>query len=201
MAAPQIQTKKYTFEEYLELEKTSVLKHEFYYGEIFSMAGTTKIHNEIAINTTFVLKNNLKKKKKNCKVYLEAVKVQITEKNHYTYPDVVVSCDENEDDPLSIKYPIVIVEVLSDSTRQYDKDQKFQFYKQIPTLKHYILIEQNICFVNCYTKNNDLWNHHSYSKMEDVIKLSHLEVDIPVKEIYEDIKFENIPKFPFIFKE
>ena len=179
----------YTFDEYLELEKNSEVKHEFYYGEIFSMAGTTRNHNEIVFNITALLKKEQKNKKKKCLVYFEAVKVEITKKHHYAYPDVVVSCSDKEDDPLSIKFPILIVEVLSDSTRQYDKDKKFEFYRQIATLKHYVLVEQNECFINCYTRQNDLWYHKAYSKETDLVELPHLKINIPVKNIYENIEF------------
>lgn len=190
MAQPQIKTELITLNEYLELEKTSEIKHEFYYGEIYSMAGTTRVHNEIVFNTTSLFKKGVKNNKKKCFVYLEAVKVEITKKQHYAYPDVVVSCSEKEDDPLSIKHPILIVEVLSDSTREYDMNKKFEFYKQIPSLKHYLLIEQNQCFINSYTKQNDFWYHESYSKKEDLVELLHLDIKISVKEIYDNVQFK-----------
>ena len=190
MEAIKLKSEKYTFEEYLELEKKSEIKHEFYYGEIFSMAGTTKNHNEIVYNTTFALKNKLKKINKNSKVYSQAVKVQITENLHYIYPDVVVRCDETEDDNLTIKKPVLIVEVLSDSTRKYDSGDKFKSYKTIPSLKHYILVEQDFCLITCYTRDNNFWYHHAYTKLEDIIKLEHLKIEIPVKNIYEEIVFK-----------
>ena len=192
-----IELQKYTYEEYLELERNSEIKHEFYYGEIFSMAGTTLIHNEITLNIAFVFKNKLKKRKKKCSVYSEAVKVQILENHHYTYPDVVVRCDETEDDNLTIKNPILIVEVLSNSTREYDAGEKFTFYKQIPSLKHYILVEQDFCLITCYTKDNNFWYHQAYTKLDALINLTHLKIDITVKDIYEEIVFTKKPRFSF----
>ena len=189
MESLEFQTQKYTFEEYLELERNSKIRHEFYYGEIFSMAGTTIVHNDIVYNINTSLKKAIKKNKKKCRVNSEAVKVQISEKNHYTYPDVVLRCDETEDDNLTIKKPILIVEVLSDSTRKYDTSEKFKFYKQIQSLKHYILVEQDFCFITCYTKDNDFWYHQAYTKFDDIIKLEYIDINIQVKDIYEEIVF------------
>ena len=112
-----IKSNRYTYEEYLELEEHSELRQEYYYGEIFALAGTSIVHNDIALNSTFALRTVLREKGKTCKVNSESVKVEIKSQNHYTYPDVVVSCSEKEDENKSIKYPILIVEVLSNSTR------------------------------------------------------------------------------------
>ncbi len=191
MEAIKLHSQKYTYEEYLELEEESEIKHEFYYGEIFAMAGTTLVHNEITLNTAFILRGKLRNKNKKCKTYSEAVKVQITKKNHYAYPDVVVRCDETEDDNLTITKPVLIVEVLSKSTREYDTGQKFTFYKQIPSLKYYIIIEQDYHLVTCYTRENDFWYHQVYTKLEDVIKLEHLKIEILVKDIYDEISFDS----------
>lgn len=184
-----LKTTHYTFEEYLNLEENSELRHEYFYGEIFAMAGTTRVHNELTFNTTARLKDKLKGER--CFVYLEAVKVEIKKSLHYTYPDVVVSCSEKEDDDKSIKFPILIVEVLSDSTRKYDINEKFSYYKELESLKHYVLIEQEKYFVTVFTKHNDLWVHKAYSKLEEMVDFEHLNIKIPVKEIYENISFEE----------
>ncbi len=191
MEGSKLQPEKYTYEAYLELERNSEIKHEFYYGEIFAMAGTTILHNDIVYNTTTALKKTIKKEKKKCKVNSEAVKTQITKRSHYTYPDIVVRCDQTEDDNLTITKPILIVEVLSESTRKYDSGQKFTFYKQIPSLKYYILVEQNYCLITCYTRENDFWYHQVYTKLDEIIKLEHLEIEVPVKEIYDEIVFDS----------
>ncbi len=186
-----LQTNHYTYEDYLKIEESSELRYEFYHGEIFAMAGTTKRHNKIVFNTTVSFNKKLNGR---CDIFSEAVKVRIKEKGHYAYPDVVVSCSEKEDDPLTVKYPILIVEVLSDSTREYDTGKKFLFYKQIKSLKHYILVEQKTCLVTCYTKQNELWIHKSYSELDEIVTIEHLNIDISVKEIYENIIFEEDKK-------
>ncbi len=191
MDSTKLESQKYTYEEYLELELNSEVKHEYYYGEVFAMAGTTLVHNEIVFNTTSILKNKLRNKDEKCSVYFESVKTQITKKSHYTYPDVVVRCDQTEDDNLTITKPVIIIEVLSESTRKYDSGQKFTFYKQIPSLKYYILVEQNYCLITCYTRENDFWYHQVYTKLDETIKLEHLQVEIPVKDIYDQIVFES----------
>lgn len=184
-----LKQKNYNYEEFLEIEKTSKLRYEYYYGELYSMAGTSIIHNDLIFNVTLSFKNKLKNK--NCKVNFENIKVRIEEKKHYTYPDIVVSCSEKENDLYTIKYPIAIVEVLSDSTRTYDTQKKFDFYKKIPSMMHYILVEQNYCYVCCYTRKNDLWYYNSYSNENEFINLEYLKIKIPIKEIYENIKFAN----------
>jgi Uma2 family endonuclease len=184
-----IKNTKYTYAEYLELEENSETRHDYFYGEVFALAGTTIKHNDIALNTTILLKNILKGK--NCRVNMESVKVEIKNKFHYTYPGVVVSCSDKEDDPKTLKYPAIIVEVLSDSTRKYDFNEKFASFKQLDSLKHYILIEQEKCFVTVYTKHNDLWVHQAYSELINTIPLKHLDIEIPVKDIYEGIELEK----------
>jgi len=155
------------------------------------MAGTTIIHNDLVLNTTFNLKKSLSLKDRKCRINSESVKVEIKKNSHYTYPDVVVSCNDLENDPLSIKFPILIVEVLSDSTRKYDMNEKFAYYKQINSLKHYVLIEQDEYFVTVYTKYKDMWVHKSFSELTDTITLEHLEIEISVQEIYDNIDFNK----------
>lgn len=183
-----IQNLKYSIEAYFALEETSEQRHEYFYGEVFALAGTTIKHNDIALNTTFALRNKLKKEQ--CKVNMESVKVEIMNRQHYTYPDVVVSCNENDNNPKTLKFPVLIAEVLSDSTRKYDINEKFAYYKKLSSLRHYILIEQEKCFVTVYTKNNDLWVHRAYSELTDRIPLEHLNIEILVEDIYTGVELK-----------
>ena len=128
-----------------------------------------------------------------CKVNSESVKVEMKNQLHYTYHDVVVSCSEKKDENNSIKYPILVVEVLSGSTREYDFNEKFTAYKQINSLRYYVFVEQERCFVTVFSKHQGFWAYKAYSEYDDNILFEHLLVEIEVKEIYDNIEFpENM---------
>ncbi len=132
----------FTPAEYLALEQVATDKNEFYQGEIFAMSGGTPDHSVIAVNLTAELRQALAAKP--CRVFNSDMRLSIPRSNLFTYPDVMVVCGkiqyaENRKD--TITNPLVIGEVLSDSTREYDRDKKFNFYRQIPGLQEYVLIE------------------------------------------------------------
>jgi len=178
----------YTFEEYLEMESVSEEKHEYYYGEIYNMAGGTLRHNTIVINGTVALRNRLAGSK--CKIYIESAKTEIDEKKHYVYPDIVITCENAKNDKTTIKLPTVIIEVLSDATELYDRTDKFNAYRQIPTLEHYVLVAQKKCLVECFTRCGDEWKYKVYESITDVLELSTLGIQLPLSEIYENIEFD-----------
>jgi len=180
--------KHYTFEEYIEIENVSEERHEYYYGEIFNMAGTTLRHFDIHHNLITYIRKQLKGKK--CKVYGETIKTEIVKKFHYVYPDVVVSCHDAENDLHYIKYPQLIIEILSDSTELYDRTDKFNAYRQIPTLEHYVLVSQKKCMVECYTRQEGEWKYKVYESITDFLELSTLDIKLPLAEIYENIEFD-----------
>ena len=184
-------SKKYfTFEEYLKLEQLSEVKHEFFFGEVFAMAGGSKRHNRIMLLISFALESRLKGT--NCVVYGDSIKTEITHKYDYRYPDVVITCDKRENDEMSIKYPSVIFEVLSDATEGYDRGEKFKAYQKIETLQHYVLVSQKLSLVECFSKSNQGWLHESYTQLSQSLTLPTLNLEIPLSEIYENIQFDKI---------
>jgi len=185
MDAIKLEHIKYSYEEYLELEAKSDVRHEYYYGEIFAMAGTSKQHNMIVFNCRKSFDNILKGSK--CKIFSEEIKVNVKSQYIYLYPDVVVTCSDKEDDDLSVNFPTVIVEVLSDSTSDYDRREKFNLYKQIPTLQCYILIEQKSYAVECFTKVDDKWYQNIYLDLNEMLEIVALQILIPLSSIYENI--------------
>jgi len=189
-----VQLPQISFQEYLKIEEASETRHEYYYGEMFKKADTTIRHNDLILNTVTSLKNRLREKK--CKVNFEAVKVQIVEDAHYTYPDVVVSCSAKETDKQIIKYPVLIAEILSESTSDYDRAEKFDAYQKIESLECYILIEQKRCAIECFTTRNNEWVCKIYSKIDSILEINPLNISIPLSEIYEDIAFDAL-----LFKE
>ncbi len=141
----QPQTVPYlTEEEYLEFERNSEIKHEYFEGKIFATSGASEAHNLIVTNLIAILGLHLKKKP--CRVYPSYMRLKIEKTRLYTYPDVMIVCgqdkfdDEHKDMLLN---PDVIIEVLSDSTESYDRGKKFENYRKIGSLKEYVLISQN----------------------------------------------------------
>ena len=128
MGHPQIQT-RYTAAEYFALEAQSEVRHEYFDGGIFAMAGGTKSHNLIKNNMMAALRASVRSR--GCRVYDESVRLAVQDDFHYTYPDVVVTCDPTDRrDPYLIRQPVPIVEVLSPSTAEYDRSLKFNQYKK-----------------------------------------------------------------------
>ncbi|MBO0350853.1 Uma2 family endonuclease [Phormidium pseudopriestleyi FRX01] len=177
-------------EEYLEWEEKQPLKHEYMNGEIIAMTGGTIAHNEIAINLTMALKNHLRGK--GCKVLMADSKLEVSESGPFHYPDVMVTC--NEQDKLAktvINFPCLIAEVLSPGTEGFDRGQKFQNYRQISTLREYLLVSANQKMVECFRLNEKgLWELSTYGE-GDEIELASVEFRIPIDLIYEEVVFSE----------
>lgn len=182
--------RKYTIEEYLELENAAIEKHEFYKGEIFAMSGAKITHNIIAGNVFGSLDNNLKGK--HCRPFNSDQRIHIEKNSLFTYPDISVICGDpitfNNDD-WNITNPVVIVEVLSASTKSYDRGEKFKLYRDIESLKDYILIDSESVNIEVFQINfNNYWELKEYKNIEDTIFIKSIEVNLAVREIYEGTK-------------
>lgn len=183
----------YTVEEYLEFEDQSDTKHQLYNGEIFAISGATLNHNIIASYTSFALMNAFKNKP--CIVTGADLKVQIERSNLFTYPDVSIFYGEpefykNRND--TITNPFLIVEVLSDSTEAFDRGKKFELYRTLESLEHYILISQKEIHVEYFYKNEKSnWELEEFKAMKDFFKIHNLGVEISLEEIYSKVKFET----------
>lgn len=182
-----------TIEEYLEFEKTSEEKHEYYKGEIFAMSGSKVPHNTIAMNLSGILVQKLKGK--SCKPFNSDQRIYIPQNSLFTYPDISVVCgkiETKDNDDWNLLNPTVIIEVLSKSTRDYDMGGKFALYRDIPTLKEYILIDSQSLNVYAFRINDGgHWELEEYKRMEDVLNVRILELSIPLAEIYEGVSLIN----------
>lgn len=185
MGQPEIQ-RRYTCEEYFALEAQSDVRHEYFDGEIFAIAGGTKSHNLITQNVTLALRAGLRGK--GCQVFMEDVRLAVQEALHYTYPDVVVSCDPaDRRDPYFVRQPVLIVEVLSPSTAEYDRSQKFNQYKKLPSLRHYILVSQTAWVLEWFRRNDaNEWIHTVFSDPADVLEIPDLNLRLPLANVYDD---------------
>ncbi|MFM6753082.1 MAG: Uma2 family endonuclease, partial [Dolichospermum sp.] len=183
----------YTPEEYLELEEKALYKSEYRNGEIIPMTGGTTNHNQIALNFASSLLYAIRGKK--YRVFIGDVRLWIPEYREYTYPDVIVT----DGKPLyagknntTVTNPLLIVEVLSKSTKNYDQGEKFTFYRSIPQFKEYVLVEQNQYQVMHYSKTNEgEWIFREYKSENDIVKLQHLDFEISLVDIYQDVNFED----------
>jgi Uma2 family endonuclease len=173
----------YTIGEYFAIEESSEIKHEYYEGEIFAMAGASVSHNRIVGNVLSALNRELRGS--DCEALGSDLRVQ-TPSGFYTYPDVMVVCGEPAliDAPLdTVANPVLITEVLSDSTAEYDRGEKFDLYRAIPTLREYVLIEQKKVFLELFSKGNEGWTSESYSSLEDRVHLVS-EAPLSLREVY-----------------
>lgn len=186
-------TSYYTPEEYLALEEKAEYKSEYHNGEIIPMAGGTTNHNEITGNLYANLKFSLKKQP--YKVYISDVRLWISRHSLYTYPDVMVIKDEpvyTDKSKTTVTNPILITEVLSKSTQNYDQGDKFTCYRSLETLKEYILISQHSFHVMQYSKtDNNQWLLSEYQTENSVIKFNSLGLEIELAELYSGIYFSN----------
>ncbi|MEH2374830.1 Uma2 family endonuclease [Nostoc sp.] len=188
----QTPKKSYSPEEYLQLEETSESKNEYRDGEIIPIAGGTTNHNEIAGN--FYANFKFTMRGKNYKIYMGDVKLWIQRYRIYTYPDVMVIQGEpiyEGTGTTTVTNPIMIVEVLSKSTENHDRTNKFRFYRSIATLKEYIMINQYEYLVEQFNKNAEgQWVLTEYESIDAVLSLKSIGFQIPFSDIYQGVNFE-----------
>lgn len=183
---PVYQKRLMTEEEYLAFEETSEQKHEYFQGEVFAMAGVSNQHNEIFTNLFGTLSYLLKGKP--CRPYGSDKRLKIPENSLYTYPDISIYC--NATAPFEManasKKPTVLIEILSESTKDYDRGRKFKFYRNIPSLKEYILIDSESISVEIFRLNSaGHWELEEYKSKGQNLFISTLNVTIPLLEVYE----------------
>lgn len=177
--------------DYLTMERSSLEKHEYYRGEVFAMSGASWNHNVIARNVNTIVLPILKGK--SCSMYGSDLRIHIPENTLYTYPDFSIICgapettDEEKD---TVIKPVAIIEILSPTTKSYDRGDKFNLYRQISILQEYILIDSETVSVEHFVKQSV--NEWILTEIKDISKSFNIQtVDIPVtlQELYIDIKF------------
>ncbi|AUB40639.1 Endonuclease, Uma2 family [Nostoc flagelliforme CCNUN1] len=184
----------YTPEEYLELEEAANYKSEYIDGQIIPMAGGTVNHNQIALNLSTEL--NFAFKKQNYRVFMGDVRLWILQKRTYTYPDVMILTGEPEffnNRKDIILNPQIIVEVLSKSTKGYDREDKFQAYRTISTFQEYLLIDQTRIHVDQFSKiGKKQWTLREYDEEDEAIALVTIPFEIPLQDLYNKVEFESV---------
>lgn len=181
-------------EEYLELELASETRHEYIDGEIVPMTGGTPNHNQILLNLAGSL--NLALRQQPYRVFVADQRLWIPQRRIYTYPDVMVmqgalAYQEGRRDTLT--NPMLIVEVLSKSTRDYDQGDKFAAYRTIPTFQEYLLVDQYCYQVERYARTGEkTWVFQEYDRAEETVELASIPFAVALQEIYDKVEFEPI---------
>lgn len=178
----------FTMEEYLGFEQASLVRHEYYQGEVFAMAGGSLNHNTIVGNLWAGLRQRLRSG--GCRVFAENVKVIHVAERNIMYPDVVVVCGPVQSPPvahkISVTNPQVIIEVLSDSTASFDRSGKFARYRKFDTLTEYVLVHQDRMQVEIFRKREGEWRFPE-SVTDGEVEIAGCR--IPLEEIYVDVEW------------
>ena len=186
-----------TLEDYLQLEKDTNEKYEYYNGYVEAMAGGSYEHN--TINGNIFSDINTKLKGKSCQIMNSDTKLYLENSNTYFYPDAMIICGEREQlDKYTgaFKNPVVIIEVLSKSTEAFDRGDKFDFYRQLPSLRHYVLVKQDEAKIQVYSRQSptSLWNIRVIEGLEsslDLVISENETLNVPLIDIYDRIVFEK----------
>jgi Uma2 family endonuclease len=190
LAQPQI-----TSSAYLAAERASAHKSEYVNGTVYALAGASRVHNLIAVNTVSELRTQLRGRR--CEVYVNDMRVKVERTGMYTYPDVVGVCDKPqfEDEHLdTLLNPAVIIEVLSPSTERYDRGEKFAHYRRVPSLTEYVLIAQDIRRIDHYRRDGDSWVLTEVSEPDAALVLSSLGATLQLADIYDRVEFPDPPR-------
>jgi Uma2 family endonuclease len=175
---------RYTPEEYLALERRAAFKSEFIDGRIVAMTGAQRPHIVIVHNLDREIGARLLDGP--CEVYPTEMKVRIDASGRYVYPDLCVSCDPRFEDGATdvLLNPVLIVEVLSESTEAYDRGEKFFHYRRIESLREYVLVSRKECRVERFTREGDFWRHTSVDDPDGSLRLDSLGVEVPLRLVY-----------------
>ena len=186
------QPPRMTAEAYLLWEAQQETRHEYLNGEILAMSGGTLPHNQLALNLYSSLRPQLQPKGR--RALVADAKVKVTKINAYFYPDLVVSCDPQDlaaQD--AITNPTLIVEVLSPSTREYDRGDKFKFYRALSSLQEYVLIDSDRVSVEYFRRDEGrMWLYTLYEAGETLV-LQSLGIEVEIDAIYEGVRFNFDP--------
>ncbi|MCB1776323.1 MAG: Uma2 family endonuclease [Candidatus Competibacteraceae bacterium] len=175
----------FTYDDYLEWEKRQPERHAYIRGEVFAMTGTSDRHNDISLNLTTLLRQHLRGTP--CRVYMADVKVRVEKADCGFYPDLQVTCAESDHADRYVKRsPILIVEVLSESTASFDLGDKFAFYQQLDSLREYVLVDQERMRVQVYRRQDGQWWVDNIGPGEQ-LRLDSVDLECPIETLYEDL--------------
>lgn len=193
MSAQPHETQTMTEAEYLEFDRASDIKHEFVNGEVYSMAGASLAHNLIVGNTVTALNNQLANSP--CLVSTSDMRVKISQRRSYRYPDVTIICDDPELDDSHydiLMNPTVLIEVLSPSTALIDRNEKLREYRQIVSAREYLLISQDEARIERFLRQNDNeWIYTDVSGITATIEIPSVGCVLALSDVYRKVTFNQ----------
>ena len=184
-----------TIDEYLAMEDASTEKHEFIGGQVYAIAGASFAHNQIAANSLIDIGSFLRDKQ--CRIYGSDLKIHVKTESGFVYPDLSIVCNGPqflEDRKDIVTNPSVIIEVLSPDTYDHDHGKKFMLYRQLPSLREYILISSMAMGVEKFVRNDSAsWMLTECYKTEDVLSIESISYQTTLAALYRDVIFEMEP--------
>ncbi len=190
MLANIIQTEALTVEEYLSGELISEIKHELIDGQVYAMVEGSDNHDFISGNIYRKFGNHLENTA--CRPFTSDKKIK-TANGNFRYPDCMVVCEQDNENPYYKTKPVIIVEVLSRSTRKTDKKDKLLEYINIPSLQEYVIIEQNCVDIEVFRRSDD-W-HSSHYFLGDEVAFESIDLIVSVENIYQRVDNEDMTEF------
>lgn len=188
--------RKYTLEEYFDLELSTNERYEYFDGEVFCMSGGSDAHDQVESNTHLALRLALRDK--DCRVFTGNMRIKVPSLPPYRYGDGSALCGKPSFEEIggvdALTNPTLIIEVLSDSTEAYDRGDKFTHYKSITTLREYLLIAQHRPHITHYSKNEDgSWSYSEVNDLSASIHLASVDCMLELTSVYEGVTFPAAP--------
>jgi Uma2 family endonuclease len=187
--------RRMTPEEFAAFEETSDIRHEYLNGDVIAMAGGTEVHSLVSCNATRALGNALQRRP--CRVYESNMRIKIEATGAETYPDCSVVCGTSKFEDLrrqTLLNPLLILEVLSETTEIYDRGKKFFNYRHISSLQEYVLVTPTEPLVEVFTRQpNDEWLMRVYEDLEDHVRFDSLGLSLPLTAFYEKTPVLGVP--------
>jgi Uma2 family endonuclease len=191
VALPSDRHTEFTVEAYLKFEDDAPVKHEYYKGEIFAMAGASPNHVQISSNTVRRLSEQMDNRPE-CRAWGGDMRVQVTG-TIYFYPDAIVVCNPQytSERHLMLTNPALIVEVTSSSTALYDRTTKLEAYKRMPSVQEVLIVDQHRVHVDQYTRSESIWTVREHAELTDTITLESIGCALSVGDVYAKVTFTD----------
>lgn len=184
-------SQKLTPQEYLAIERAADFKSEFFDGKMFAMAGISKDHSRIIVNLIGGLHAALRGQ--DCEIFSSDLRVKVSANGLYTYPDLTIVCgpvDVEDEQADVLLNPTLIIEVLSPGTERYDRGKKFDLYRELDSLKEYVLVSQDQYRVEQFLRGNGSeWGYRVAFKEDDIVEFPSVGCSISIKDIYARVVF------------
>jgi Uma2 family endonuclease len=186
--------RKYTLEEYFELERASDARYEYWDGQVFEMSGVSKEHGQIEMNISIHLGSRLIRT--GCQLFPANIRIKVPSLPPYRYGDLSALCGEAQFEEVGgvdvLVNPALIIEVLSSSTESYDRGDKFTHYKSIPSFREYLLVAQHRPHITQFVKQSeDAWLQREFNDLKDVVYLASMDCRLELSHVYQNISFTS----------